>query len=268
MLPSLHPTSVRVHNVASLVVASALSVLSVGACATGTTIGDGGSGGDGSGGVTSSSTKAASTTTSGVTSGPSSTSNGGAGPGPGPSTSGPGPSTSVATTGSGMSPPGTLFFSEYVEGSSNNKALEIYNAGPTPVDLTNCEIDRYMNGSTTASSPIALTPMMLGSGQVFVICNTSFSQPALCDQLSGSVQHTGNDVVEIVCGGTLLDAIGTIGDGNAWGTAPTTTMDATLRRKCTVTVGDTNPNDAFDPAAEWDGFPIDTFSDLGKYLCP
>jgi predicted extracellular nuclease len=167
-----------------------------------------------------------------------------------------------------MAPPGTLYFSEYVEGSSNNKALEIYNAGGTAIDLSTCEIDRYQNGATTASPAIMLTATTLPPGGVFVICNTSFAQLALCDQTSGSVQHTGNDVVELVCGGTLKDAIGTVGDANVWGTPPTTTQDATLRRKCSVTVGDTNPNDAFDPAVEWDGFPIDTFTDLGQYVCP
>jgi len=53
-----------------------------------------------------------------------------------------------------------------------------------------------------------------------------------------------------------------------WGTPPTSTQGATLRRKCTVLAGDTNGNDPFDPATEWNGFPIDTFSDLGNYTCP
>ncbi len=167
-----------------------------------------------------------------------------------------------------MSPSGTLFFSEYVEGSSNNKALEIVNNGSTPVSLSGCQIDRYMNGATTAAAPIALNNVMLAAGQTFVICHTSFSMTALCDQLSGSVQHTGNDVVGLSCNGTTIDVFGKIGDSVVWGTAPTTSMDATLRRKCSVLVGDTNGNDAFDPATEWDGFPVDTFSDLGQYVCP
>ncbi|MFO1515441.1 MAG: lamin tail domain-containing protein [Lysobacterales bacterium] len=32
--------------------------------------------------------------------------------------------------------PADLFFSEYVEGSSNNKALEIYNGTAAPIDLS------------------------------------------------------------------------------------------------------------------------------------
>ena len=54
----------------------------------------------------------------------------------------------------------------------------------------------------------------------------------------------------------------------AWGTGLTSTENHTLRRKCTVTAGDTNIADPFDPATEWDGFAIDTFANVGSYHCP
>jgi hypothetical protein len=40
-----------------------------------------------------------------------------------------------------------LFFSEYVEGSGNNKALEIYNPTNSPVLLNSYWVSRYSNGS-------------------------------------------------------------------------------------------------------------------------
>ena len=40
-----------------------------------------------------------------------------------------------------------LFFSEYVEGSSNNKAVEIYNPTDVPIDLSSYSIERYSNGN-------------------------------------------------------------------------------------------------------------------------
>ena len=52
---------------------------------------------------------------------------------------------------------------------------------------------------------------------------------------------------------------------NEWGTGLTSTMDNTLRRKSSVTAGDTNGADAFDPAVQWDGFAIDTFDGLGSH---
>ena len=39
-----------------------------------------------------------------------------------------------------------IFISEYVEGSSNNKALEIYNPTNNPVDLGSYRLIRYDNG--------------------------------------------------------------------------------------------------------------------------
>ncbi|NJS16854.1 MAG: hypothetical protein HC787_08360, partial [Nostocaceae cyanobacterium CSU_2_110] len=42
------------------------------------------------------------------------------------------------------------------------------------------------------------------------------------------------------------------------------TANNTIRRKLTITSGDTNPDDAFDPSVEWDGFPQDTFNGLGS----
>lgn len=44
-----------------------------------------------------------------------------------------------------------LFISEYVEGWSNNKALEIYNPTSTPIDLSQYFVTRYSNGSSTAT---------------------------------------------------------------------------------------------------------------------
>ena len=45
-----------------------------------------------------------------------------------------------------------LFFSEYVEGWSNNKALEIYNPTANSIDLSAYSISRYSNGGTSPST--------------------------------------------------------------------------------------------------------------------
>lgn len=242
----------------------------VGACAHAND-GDFGGGGAGAAGSTSS-TEKGSTSASGSTGSAGGATASGSTTG-GSTSSGSGSTTSVASssasasTGASMTG-ATLFFSEYVEGTSNNKALEIYNAGPGVADLGDCEIGRYQNGSSTPLAPLALDPVTLGAGQVFVVCHTSFAQLQLCDQTSGSVQHTGNDVVELTCGGALLDVFGRVGEDAVWGDAPTVSMDATLRRKCSVTTGDKNPSDAFDPAGQWTGFAADAFGDLGQHACP
>ncbi len=39
-----------------------------------------------------------------------------------------------------------LFISEYVEGSGNNKAIEIYNPTNSAIDLSTYQLVRYSNG--------------------------------------------------------------------------------------------------------------------------
>lgn len=49
-----------------------------------------------------------------------------------------------------------LFISEYVEGWSNNKALEIYNPTNATIDLSQYMVVRFSNGSNTASASSAI----------------------------------------------------------------------------------------------------------------
>ncbi len=165
-----------------------------------------------------------------------------------------------------------LLFSEYIEGTSNNKALEIVNRGTATFDLTGCTIVLYANGGTTATATYNLTGS-LAANAVFTLCHsgaTGFS-PATCTAsvAGGAVGFNGNDALELNCAGTV-DVIGQIGNdpgASGWGTT-VSTANQTLRRLCTVTVGDSNGSDPFDPATEWTGLAMDTFSGLGSYGCP
>mgnify|MGYP001163385373 FL=1 len=50
-----------------------------------------------------------------------------------------------------------LFISEYPEGSSNNKYIEIYNGTGSTVDLSDYELWRISNGGNWPESTVALT---------------------------------------------------------------------------------------------------------------
>ncbi len=165
----------------------------------------------------------------------------------------------------------TLFFSEYVEGSASNKAVEIYNPTGADIDLGNagCSVRVYANGgNASVSIPLDGT---LGDGEVLVICNSATTFPLLCDETSFNANWSGNDAVALICNGVILDVIGRIGEdpGTQWGMGSVTTAGATLRRKTGIVAGDGNGTDAFDPAAEWDGFANNATDGLGSHdPCP
>jgi hypothetical protein len=162
------------------------------------------------------------------------------------------------------------FFSEYVEGSSNNKALEIYNPGPTSLDLAGCQVRMYFNGGLSPGLTHTFASAVLAPGEVFVLAHPSAnaSIQAVADAATTSTSwYNGNDAVELVCGATQ-DVIGQIGfnPGTEWGAGLASTADNTLRRKAGICAGEVNAVDAFDPALEWDGFAQDSFVGLGAHV--
>jgi len=168
---------------------------------------------------------------------------------------------------------GGVFFSEYVEGSSNNKAVEIYNGQNAEVDLTGCEVMVFANGAAAATSSIALASdagaLVLAAGGTFVLCNARSGEALapLCDQLHGGLSFNGDDAVSLVCDGATLDVIGQIGNdpGSAWGNADISTQNRTIRRQCDIILGDDDGGNAFEPAEEWNNHDQDTFDDLGSH---
>jgi len=59
--------------------------------------------------------------------------------------------------------PTELFFSEYIEGSSYNKALEIYNGTGSTINLTagSYDVQMFFNGSVSDLPPIFVPVVML-----------------------------------------------------------------------------------------------------------
>jgi len=172
---------------------------------------------------------------------------------------------------------GAIFFSEYVEGSSNNKALEIFNGYGQAVNLSNFKVRIYFNGNSNPNTTITLSGT-LNPGEVFVLADDGADSAilAVADQTSTASLFNGNDAIELIQitsqqDGTTInvthDVIGQIGydPGSEWGSGNTSTKDNTLRRKSSVSSGDSNGSDTFDPSVEWDGYPKDTFGGLGSH---
>jgi uncharacterized protein len=166
--------------------------------------------------------------------------------------------------------PTDLFFSEYVEGTSNNKALEIFNGTGAAVDLAAAgyAVQMCFNGNPVCSLTILLTGTV-AAGDVYVLAQAA-ADPAILaqtDQTNGAGWFNGDDAILLRRAGTVIDSIGQQGldPGAEWGTGLTSTADNTLRRKETIQSGDANPLDAFDPTFEWYGFAVDTFDGLGSH---
>lgn len=186
-----------------------------------------------------------------------------------------------------------LFISEYVEGWSNNKALEIYNPTANAIDLSQYMVIRYSNGSTTATAANAVQLSgTVASHDVFVGVlekldpNGTGQEAPIWDSLqaradgyfcpdygvSNAFYWNGNDAVVLAKGdinniasAIPVDIFGKIGEdpGTGWTTQfPYTsggvvvTADHSLIRKASVLKGVTNPTISFfDALAEYDSIP-------------
>lgn len=107
---------------------------------------------------------------------------------------------------------GGIYFSEYVEGSSDNKALEIYNSTDRSVDLSQYAVSIYFNGSTDAGTAIDLTGT-LAAGHTYVLASRRADAAVLkvADQTYGGSFFNGNDAVSLTHAGNTDDVIGQIG---------------------------------------------------------
>ena len=182
------------------------------------------------------------------------------------------PSLNKATSASEM----TLIISEYLEGSSNNKAIELYNASTITIDLSNFKVALYSNGSATATSTHTFpASTLLSPGKVYAIINSQSSQ-TLINQLtstntpyttSGVTAFNGDDAIAILnSSNQTVDIFGQIGvdPGTAWTGGGVSTLDKTLRRKNTVYTT-RSTNGAFDPSVEYTQYNTDDFSGLGSH---
>lgn len=87
-----------------------------------------------------------------------------------------------------------LFISEYIEGSSFNKAIEIYNGTGSAVDLSSYQVELYSNGASSASQTLTLSGT-LENNDVLVLAHPSADQAILdqADEENGSVINFNGD---------------------------------------------------------------------------
>ena len=177
-----------------------------------------------------------------------------------------------------------LFFSEYAEGSSNNKYVEIYNPSSTTVNLNNYQIKGTNNGTAWGDNgerELALGGT-LAANSVYIICTdaadpTIIAKADLALPYESPVHYNGNDALAIfgIDGfgnfTVIMDVIGVQSSdpGPAgWNVAGVTgaTKDHTLVRKSSISKGNTNWENSAGTSAsnsEWEVKDIDDWTSLG-----
>ena len=148
-----------------------------------------------------------------------------------------------------------LLISEYIEGSSNNKALEIANFTGETINLSGYSLKKASNGASWTNT-VNLSGQ-LENGNVYVIANnnasTSIKNKAQLTETSVS-SFNGNDAIGLFKGSTLIDLIGNPNSSSTFA------QDKTLQRKSTVS----SPNSNY-TISEWTVLSKDTFSGLGNH---
>jgi endonuclease I len=166
---------------------------------------------------------------------------------------------STVNTGADNTVASDLYISEYIEGSSNNKALEIVNYTGAFVDLSSYTLKKQTNGAGSWSgTPLALSGT-LANGDVYVIAHASAATPILDEAdltpSSEVVNFNGNDPIGLFKDDILIDIIGVFDDSSNFG------VSTTLQRKFTTT----SPKSTYDQN-EWVSLASDTFSRLGYHI--
>lgn len=135
-----------------------------------------------------------------------------------------------------------IFISEYIEGSLQIRAIEVYNPTNSAINLFGFELWIINSGGDwiEGSGYNEIFPEhVLEPGDVFVFCGSNFSEE--CDFID-ILPFGGDDVVGLVYDGTVIDQVGSEGDdpGSGWIVSgiENATNNHTLLRNPNVLSGD------------------------------
>ena len=169
-----------------------------------------------------------------------------------------------------------VIISAYVDPTSGTaKLIQLANLGATATELAGCTLNRYTNGSTSATTIVDfdsdVSGFSLASNALYGICsNAAVTDTVLgtfCDLEDSGVTHNGDDALTLECGGVVIDSFGSVGEdpGTNWYGGGVSSRDQVLTRRCFVNAGDTVADDTFHIDWEWKNEGADAFAAAGNF---
>lgn len=148
-----------------------------------------------------------------------------------------------------------ILISEYIEGSSNNKAIEIANFTGNSINLSGYSLKKSSNGGGWTNT-LNLSGQ-LQNGNTYVVANNN-ATAAIKNKAQKTETNVssfnGNDAIGLFKGNTLIDLIGNPNSSSVFA------KDKTLQRKSSIK----SPNASF-TTSEWNILPKNTFNGLGSH---
>jgi hypothetical protein len=154
---------------------------------------------------------------------------------------------------------GDLIISSYIEGSSWNKAVEVYNGTGKTIDLSKYALRKQSNGDGAFGTVLRLAGL-LENNKTFTVIHKSATNSTLLQKANlltdTLLQVNGNDAIALTRSGMIVDMVGEANAGAnvIWG------LDVTLQRKNTVT----HPYSIFNKY-EWNVLPFDSVAFIGTH---
>jgi len=156
----------------------------------------------------------------------------------------------------------TLIISEYIEGTADSKALELYNPTDRIINLSKYKLWKIINGGEWKEAELSLTGTLNANETYVIVRDHTDSSQIIKDKAdllvtSDFMQFNGDDAIALVedkdnngvwTTEEIIDLIGKSGDdpGNSWPiagvgqSAPATTRDHVLIRKPSIIKGNTD----------------------------
>ena len=147
-----------------------------------------------------------------------------------------------------------LMFSQYIDGNSNKKGLEIYNPDATSVNLADYEIQQFNNGTTLKPLVFPLNGNLKSKGRSLV--GHAALQTELGDKVNQVAGFTfnGDDAILLVYKGKVIDRFGRLGEqptSGGWGTTTISKANSFTRLQTVNPVTEIDPTTAFDLDGSW-----------------